>query len=549
MRRRLTLSAAILATLTFGFAAGFFTPDDDFFALRKNFQIFGAVYEELIGGYVDPLNPERLMRSGIDAMLEDLDPYTNFIDEADNTDIDIITRGRYGGVGLNIGIRNGKVTVTSPIEGTSGYKQGVRTGDVITQIEGRDASDLTLNDIRNLMRGEPGTAVEITIDREGEPQPLHFLLTRQQVELKNVAYSGFADSASGVGYVKLDRFARDAGAEVRSAMQELKATGRLEAVILDLRDNPGGLLDGAVEISQLFVPQGSVIVSTRGRDAQTERVYRSKLPPLLPDVPLVVLVNGLSASASEIVAGAIQDLDRGVVLGERTFGKGLVQIIKPLPYNTSLKMTTSKYFTPSGRSIQAIDYGEHDGVERAIPDSLRHEYDTMAGRRVMDGKGIEPDRVVSPGTDGELEAALDRRAAFFFYANHYAAEKPDAPRSFTVSDEVYNDFRQWLEDQDFTYRTDAERAVESLEEDLTKNGYASTSDELDALRRAVVQEKNADFDRYADELKERLRSEILARYHGDSAQIAASFRHDRQILDAVSLLKDSAAYRRILAPR
>ncbi len=549
MQRRLTLSAVILATLATGFAFGFLMPDDDFFALRKNFQIFGAVYEELIGGYVDPLNSEKLMRSGIDAMLEDLDPYTNFIDEADNSDIDIITRGRYGGVGLNIGIRNGKITVTSPIEGTSGYKQGVRTGDVITRIAGRDAADLTLSDIRHLMRGEPGTAVEITIEREGELQPLQFLLTRQEVELKNVAFSGFADSSAGIGYVKLDRFARDAGGEVRGALQELKSSGRLKAVVLDLRDNPGGLLDGAVEIAQLFVPQGSVIVSTRGREAQSERVYRSKLPPLLPDAPLVVLVNGLSASASEIVAGAVQDLDRGVILGDPTFGKGLVQIIKPLPYNTSLKMTTSKYYTPSGRSIQSIDYGEHDGIERAIPDSLRHAYRTVSGRRVMDGKGIEPDRGVSLGTDSELEAALDRRAAFFFYANHFAAEHSELERPFTVSDDVYADFRRWLDQQEFTYSTDAERAVEALEVDLTENGYRSTGDELDALRRAVAEEKTADFDRYAQELKERLRSEILARYHGDSAQIAASFRHDRQILDAVSLLKDTSGYRAILSPR
>ena len=549
MKRRLTLSAVILATLASGFAVGFIMPDDEFFALRKNFQIFGAVYEELIGGYVDPLDPERLMRSGINAMLEDLDPYTNFIDEADNTDIDIITRGRYGGVGLNIGIRNGKITVTSPIEGTSGYKQGVRTGDVITQIEGRDAADLTLSDIRHLMRGEPGTAVEITIEREGELQPLQFLLTRQQVELKNVAYAGFADSSAGVGYVKLDRFARDAGGEVRSALQEMKSSGLLKAVILDLRDNPGGLLDGAVEIAQLFVPQGSVIVSTRGREAQTERVYRSKLPPLIPDLPLVVLVNGLSASASEIVAGAVQDLDRGVIVGDRTFGKGLVQIIKPLPYNTSLKMTTSKYYTPSGRSIQAIDYGEHDGVERAIPDSLRHLFQTAAGRNVMDGEGIGPDRTVSLGTDSELEAALDRRAAFFFYANHFAAEHPELTHPFTVTDAIYADFRTWLEQQDFAYSTDAERAVEALEEDLAKNGYGSTGDEVNALRIAVAEEKNADFDRHAIDLKERLRSEILARYYGESAQIAASFRHDRQILDAVSLLKDTSDYRAVLAPR
>lgn len=547
MKKRLSLVVLLIGTLGAGFVAGFWMPDDDYFALRKNFQIFGAVYEELIGTYVDPLDPERIMRTGIDAMLQDLDPYTTFIDEAENTDIDIITRGQYGGVGLNIGIRDGKIIVISPIEGTSGYKQGVRTGDVITEIEGREASGLSIGDIRNLMRGEPGTGVNLTIEREGEPEPLHFLLTRQQVKLKNVSYSGFVDEGAGVGYVKLERFARDAGSEVRTAVQELKQSGSLEGLILDLRDNPGGLLDGAVEVSQLFVPQGSVIVSTRGRNPQTERVYRSKLPPIVPDVPLVVLVNDLTASASEIVAGAMQDLDRAVVLGTTTFGKGLVQIIRPLPYNTSLKLTTSKYFTPSGRSIQAIDYGMHDGNERTIPDSLRRIYETEGGREVRDGSGIEPDRIVSPGSQSELEKALMRRAAFFFFANHFAAENPQIERDFTASEDVLREFETWLDGREFTYRTDAERAVTSLEEDLSANGYSSAEDEVQALRRAVLAEKRSDFDRYETDLMEHLRAEILARYYGESAQIEASFVHDDQIIAAVDLLTKRAEYDSVLS--
>lgn len=549
IRKSLLVAAVLIGTLGVGFATGFWMPDDDYFALRKNFQIFGAVYEELIGGYVDPLDPERLMRSGIDAMLDDLDPYTDFIDEAENTDIDIITRGQYGGVGLNIGIRDGKVIVISPIEGTSGYKQGVRTGDVITEIEGRDATGLTISDIRNLMRGEPGTGVDLTIEREGEPEPLHFLLTRQQVKLKNVTYSGFVDEDAGIGYVKLERFARDVGNEVRSAVQDLKKSGQLNGLILDLRDNPGGLLDGAVEVSQIFVPQGSVIVSTRGRQPQTERVYRSKLPPVVPELPLVVLVNELSASASEIVAGAMQDLDRAVILGETTFGKGLVQIIKPLPYNTSIKLTTSKYYTPSGRSIQAVDYGEHDGNERTIPDSLRRTFETVGGREVRDGSGIEPDRKVSPGTQSDLEEALMRRAAFFFFANHYAATHNELDRDFSVSGELLDQFQSWLDSRDFTYRTDAERAVESLEGNLTSNGYGSTKDEVAALKTAVLAEKQSDFDRYAPELKEHLRAEILARYYGESAQIEASFAHDKQILAASDLLQRRTEYASILGTK
>ncbi|MEX0600283.1 MAG: S41 family peptidase [Rhodothermales bacterium] len=547
--KRLPIIVVVLVTLVTGLAAGFWMPDDEFFALRKNFQIFSAVYEELIGGYVDPLDAERLMRSGIDAMLADLDPYTTFIDEADNADIDIITRGQYGGVGLNLDVRDGSIIVLSPIEGTSGYKQGVRTGDVITEIEGRSSDDLSLSDIRGLLRGEPGTVVELTIEREGEPQPLHFVLTRERERLKNVAHDGYVDLASGIGYIKLDRFARGAEDEVRSALQDLRESGSLNGLIIDLRDNPGGLLDAAVAISQIFVPQGSVIVSTRGRRPETERVYRSKLPPVAPDLPLAVLVNDLTASASEIVAGAFQDLDRAVIVGTTSFGKGLVQIIKPLPYNTSLKLTTSKYYTPSGRSIQSIDYGRHDGRQTAVPDSLQRTHHTANGREVRNGSGIRPDVVVSPGEESDLEAALTRRAGFFFYANHFSAQNDSIQREFVVTDEVMADFRTWLEEEDFTYRTNAERVVDALADDLTESGYTSTGDELAALREAVRAEKQADFVRLDAELKERLRAEILTRYFGTSGQIEASFDHDQQILAAASLLKDRSEYDSILTSR
>ncbi len=545
-----TLLVTLLTVLLgSGVFVGFFMPpDDDFFALRKNFQVFSAIYEELVTGYVDDLDAEALLRSGIDAMLADLDPYTAFIDEADNADIEIITRGRYGGVGLNLGMRGGKITVISPVEGASGYKQGIRAGDILTHIAGKSTEGLSLSDIRNLMRGEPGTAVEITIVREGLDEPLNFLLTREEVRLKNVTYSGFIedDTLLGIGYIRLDRFARDADSEVQRAIKALDETGRLQSLILDLRDNPGGLLDAAVRITQLFVPQGSTIVSTRGRSPETERTYRSQTAPLLPDLPLVVLVNEYSASASEIVAGAIQDLDRGVIVGTTSYGKGLVQVIKPLPYNTSLKMTTSRYYTPSGRSIQAIDYGRHDGTSSEIPDSLRRVFRTAHGRAVLDGNGIEPDIEVSPGEVSELEQALDRRAAIFFFANHYAATHPTIPPSFTVTDEVMEEFKTWLEDQGFTYRTDAERSIDDIARALEELGYESATDEVKALRAAVAKEKAEDFDRHDERIRERLRAEILARYSGEEAQIKAALARDAQVKAAVSLLQDNTAYAAVL---
>ena len=566
--KRFILVAVVGAVLGFSVAAGFWMPrDDDFFALRKNFEIFGAVYEELVTGYVDDLDAARVMRTGLEAMLEDLDPYTVFYDEADNVDIDILTRGKYGGVGLNVQVRNGRITVSSPIEDASGYKQGVRAGDIITHVSETPIDGLSLSDVRHLMRGEPGTTIEIVIEREGEPEAIEFILTREEVTIKNVTYAAFVDddTASGLGYIKLERFARGASRDVRGALQEMQKAGPMRGVILDLRDNPGGLLEDAFEITELFVPQGVTIVSTRGRTPETERVYRSKTPPLLPETPVVILVNEFSASASEIVAGAIQDLDRGLIVGTTSFGKGLVQIVKPLPYNTSLKLTTSRYYTPSGRSIQAIDYSLHDGDFEQIPDSLRRTFKTAAGRPVQDGGGIMPDVEVSLGEGSELEQALRRRAAYFFFANHYAAthkiESEDGeqrtpeerfyrPNPAVVVeldlDLVLEEFQAWLATQEFSYRTTAERALDQLDDDLQAMGYAEAGDEVAALHQAVLKEKDADFDRHTARLKELLRAEIMARYLGRAEQIKASLASDPQFQKAVALLQDPDAYARAL---
>ncbi|GIV60049.1 MAG: carboxyl-terminal processing protease [Rhodothermaceae bacterium] len=569
-RVHVRLLAGLFVALALGFAVGFWVPrDDDFFALRKNYQIFGALYEELVAGYVDRLDPEKLMRRGIDAMLRDLDPYTVFYDQADHADIDIMMRGRYGGVGLNAAFFDGKLTVTAPVEGTSSYRQGVRAGDVITHIAGQPTEGLTLDDVQNLLRGEPGTTVEITVERAGEPAPLHFLLMREQVRLKNLSFHGFVDddTAAGIGYIKLDRFAEGAAADVRQALQDLQRTGRLRGLILDLRDNPGGLLEAAVEIAGLFVPRHTALVSTRGRQPESERVYRTPQAPLAPELPLAVLVNGLSASASEIVAGALQDLDRAVIVGERSFGKGLVQIVRPLPYNTSLKLTTARYYIPSGRSIQALDYGRHDGTATTTPDSLRHAFTTAGGRTVFDGRGVEPDVEAAPEAPGALEQALDRRAAFLFFASHFAATHPlpegdgsagdrfartfgVAPADFEVSDTVLDAFRSWLDTQHFTYQTPAEHTLATLTERLEESGYmAETGDEVAALRAEIERQKAADFERHRARLKERLRTELLARYLSEEARIRASMTHDQTVRAAFRLLQDSAAYAAILHPR
>jgi carboxyl-terminal processing protease len=544
---RVRLVAVVLLALAVGAAGGFLWPDDDFFALRKNFEIFGAVYEELATGYVEEIPPEDLMHAGVDAMLAELDPYTTYIDEAESADLSIITRGRYGGVGLSVARRGERLVVTAPVEGASGYKQGVRAGDVITVIEGQPADALSMSDVQNLLRGEPGTGVTLTIERAGEAVPLEFILTRERVKLKNVTYQDFLGAPSGgVGYVKLERFTRAAAPEVRQALGTLReqAGGDLQGVVLDLRDNPGGLLGAAVEVAGLFLQRGTEVTSTRGRTEGTNNTYRTSNGPLLPDAPLVVLTNEYSASASEIVAGAVQDHDRGLVVGETTYGKGLVQVVRELPYNAALKMTTAQYFTPSGRSIQSINYTRTDSLTRARQSA--RAFATDRGRTVESGHGIAPDVRVVPPAPSPLEKALRRRAAFFFFANEYAASHPAVGAAFAPTDATLAAFRAWLDAEGVEYATEAERATEQLADELQASGYDATNDEMTALRAALRAEKRRGFAEHADALKEALRRHILARSADERTQIRAALRHDAQADRAAALLRDRAAYREAL---
>ena len=544
------------ASMVLGVAVGAWMPsDDDFFALRKNFRIFGAVYEELVTGYVKPVDPEHLMRVGIEAMLSELDPYTTFLDEADNTNIDIITEGRYGGVGLNVDRRRGEMTVVAPVEGASGEKQGIRAGDVITHVSGQAVAPLSMDDIRTLLRGEPGTTVPVTVRREGASTPLTFTLTREQIELDNVAYRGRVGAEADVGYVKLERFTRGAADELAAALRALREGSELSGLILDLRGNPGGLLSAAVSVSELFVPKGATVVTTEGRLPQSNNTYRSDRAPLLPQLPLVVLVNRRSASASEIVAGAVQDHDRGVVLGTTTYGKGLVQAIRSLPHNTSLKMTTAQYHTPSGRSIQNLEAAPvRDTTSTASAGRLsdtttahaRHE--TTHGRTVRDSDGLRPDVTVEAPTPGALEQALDERSAFFYYANHYAASRDSLPSDFAVTDAILDDFQKWLKAEDISYTTDAEAAVQALEQKLATATYEEVEAEVTVLREAVRAEKDEAFSAQAPALKRHLEREIRARFLTASAQTAAMLPSDQQVTAAVDLLHDLDQYETILSP-
>ncbi|MCS4192701.1 carboxyl-terminal processing protease [Salinibacter ruber] len=537
------LGMALAVSMGMGVLVGFWAPDDDLFELRKGLRIFGAVYEEVVTGYVEPVDPGHLVRVGVDAMLEELDPYTTYVDESENARIDIITEGQYGGVGLDIGRRNGALTVVAPVAGGDAYQQGVRTGDVITEVADQPAASLSVEDVEALLRGQPGTTVPVTVERAGRPSPLTLTLTRERVELPDVTYQGRVGAERELGYVKLERFTRDAPGAVEAALDDLRDTGPLQGVVLDLRDNPGGLLRAAVRITALFVPQGTEVVSTRGRDDDETESYTTDRVPLLPETPVVVLVNGQSASASEIVAGALQDHDRGVVMGTTTYGKGLVQNVRSLPHNTALKLTTAQYYTPSGRTIQRLDANPTDTTP---PPSRVHE--TTGGRTVRDGHGIRPDvRVASP-SPSPLEQALTRRGAFFRYANHYAATHDTLAADFSVDESDLGAFRAWLDREDVAYSLRAERTLDSLRAQAEAHNYEGLQDETAALDAALDEAKAAAFDRHAPALMRHLRREILARYVSASRRIEALLPADEQVTAATDLLQTPDRYERLLTP-
>ena len=524
----------------------------DLFAVRKNFALFGRIYETLASEYVDAVDAERLMRTGIGAMTGALDPYTVFFDEA-TTAAGRLQQGRdVGGVGLVVAQAGGRLVVAAVLDGSSAETQGVRPGDAVVTLVGRPAAGLSAATASGLLRGEPGSTVAVEVDREaagGEAdaaqERLRFQLVRADEPRQEVTFSGWAGApADGVAYVRLGDFLGPASAQIQAALDGVRAQGEVRAVVLDLRGNPGGLLNEAVDVSGLFLPQGTLVTATRGRADGTAETYRTRAAPILPDVPVAVLVDRHSASASEIVAGALQDHDRGVVVGETTFGKGLVQVVRPMPYGTAIKLTVSRYTTPAGREIQRLTYAQGT-TATAVADSSRRAFRTAGGRPVRSGGGIEPDVAVSLGEPSALEEALVREAAFLRFANRYAAQHPTLPEGFRVDDALWADFRRFVEAEGVTYQTPAERAVDALERDLTAAGTPATS-ETAALRRVVEREKARDVEANAPRLRARLRQEILSRSVGQRGLTEAALADDAVLAAARALVLDPARYARTL---
>ncbi|TDI68843.1 MAG: S41 family peptidase [Bacteroidetes bacterium] len=541
------IGAALLISAATGGWMASQRADDDLFELKKNFEIFGALYQEIVINYVDDVRPGPFMTAGVDAMMSRLDPYSIYYDQAVNVDMDLLRRGPLGDVGINIGMRNGQITVLSPEAETSAYIQGVKTGDVIRSVSGVDTAEMTVQDVVGLLRGDSGSTVTITVERQGEPRILKFTLQRTISRTENILYSGYLDDdpKAGIGYVRLSVFGSRSAREIRRALRAMERSDGLKAIILDLRDNPGGILNEAIETVALFVPKGTLVVSTRGRIDGITQNYATQEDPFFENIPVVVLVNGISASASEIVAAALQDLDRGVILGETTFGKGLVQVMRQLPHNTSMKLTIGHYYTPSGRDIQSKKISS-DVVQISTPEI--DTYRTASGREVRSGVGIEPDIRVSLEKEGELEGAIKRSGAFFQFAGDYATSRGDIPSDslFLDDDEIFSEFQTWLGETGFRYESRAEVLLDSLKSRLTGSGYQNAIEQLETVRGLTIEGKRQDLNRYRDRIITQLRKGIFARYLTEAQQIRRALDRDPVVARARELARSPDSIKSIL---
>ncbi|MEG1866153.1 MAG: S41 family peptidase [Bacteroides sp.] len=547
LNRRNVIIAGLLLTMVsfFSFKSG----DDRNFQLAKNLDIFNAIVKELDMFYVDTINPDKTVREGIDNMLYSLDPYTIYYPEDDQSELEQMVKGTYGGIGslIRYNPKTKYTVIAEPFEGMPAAELGLKAGDVLLEIDGKDMKGK--EDVSTLLKGPLGTSFQLKVERPGEKKPLEFTIVRKSIQLATVPYYGVLEG--NVGYINLNSFSGNPSKEFKSAFLDLKKKG-ITSLVIDIRNNTGGSLEEAVEIVNFFVPRGKTIVTTKGKTKQSVSTYKTLREPLDVNIPLTVLVNSSSASASEILSGSLQDLDRAVIIGNRTFGKGLVQTTRPLPYGGALKITISKYYIPSGRCVQAIDYKHQneDGSVGRIPDSLTTVFHTAAGREVRDGGGVAPDITVKQEKLPNILFYLVRDNLIFDYATNYCLKHPTiaAPEQFQVTDADYNAFKALVKKADFKYDQQSEKVLKALKEAAEFEGYLSdTSEEFKALEKKLTHNLDRDLDYFSKDIKSMIAVEIIKRYYYQRGAIIQQLKADDDLQEAKNLLHSPQRYKEMLS--
>ena len=539
-----------LIILLFGVSINAQNKEEKYFKINKNLSVFNSILRELNSFYVDTLDYDKVVQTGINSMLASLDPYTVYLPEEMNDDIKMMTTGEYAGIGALIMQKDGNVVISEPYEGMPAQKNDLRAGDVILEVDGVGTTGKTTSQVSELLKGKNGTEITIKIDRWNEKKPIVKKFARENIQFNPITYHAVLEN--GTGYVMLNDFTDKAAAEFKTAVSEMVKQNKIKSLIIDVRNNPGGLVDEAVKIMGYFVPKGTPVVFTKGRNFETDRTYNSPSDPIFPEMKVAVMVNRGSASAAEILAGAMQDLDRGIVIGERTFGKGLVQSIRPVGYGGHVKVTMAKYYTPSGRCVQALDYSHRneDGSVGRIPDSLTTAFKTTNGRIVRDGGGVLPDSITTDSRKLNIAYYILLQNHYFDYATRFAQKRKSiaTPDKFSLTDAEFNDFVNYLtNEKKFTYTTQTESYYKQLLEVAEYEGFDGTAKaEFDALKAKLIPNVEQNIRDNRKEIEEMLTVEIIQRYYFQKGQVQFMLKDDNDLKVAENLLNDTSKMNKIL---
>lgn len=531
------------------------TQKDNLFEISKNLEVMANVFKELNENYVDPLEPGKMMKTGLGAMLQELDPYTNLITEADISDYEFQTTGKYGGIGAGLMKRDDKVLIGDIYENSPSQKAGLHPGDELLKVDGKSIAGKEIDDIIQILKGAPGTSLSIEIIDINTGKTEIKNLVRGEIEISSVPYAALVGPNREYAYAVLTQFTPGCSRLLQLAYDSLqKAQPQLKGVILDLRNNPGGLLDEAVKVCNLFVDRGQLVVTTKGKTADANKEFHTQGTSWNTNIPVAVLINQSSASASEIVSGTIQDLDRGVVIGSKSYGKGLVQTTKPVGYNARIKLTTAKYYTPSGRCIQSIDYSSRDdkGKATTMHDSLQKTFTTKAGRKVKSGGGVTPDLVTSRTEYSPITATLYSKNLIFAFANDYAKKNPKiAPATeFKVDDATFLAFQKFIENKDYAYKTQTQYMLDSLQSAAKQEKYFdAVKTEISALEKKLAHDQKQDLIKHKDEVVDLLENEIVSRYYYQKGRIQQGLKDDQDLKKAFETLSNQATYKSILSKK